>query len=100
MKIHSDEAWKVASYFSDVLASDTRTLAAMIDSLLEKEREAHTQIVNELTHKLSQEIESRIEKDAAIKELWLVVKSLEDEKSDAEDDFREMVEAWEFANDT
>lgn len=34
LKIHSDKAWEIASHFSDVLASDTRTLAAMIDIAL------------------------------------------------------------------
>ena len=32
MKVHSDKAWKIASWFSNVLASDTRTLAGMIDA--------------------------------------------------------------------
>lgn len=35
MRIHTDEAWKIASHFSGVLASDTRTLAAMIDDLVD-----------------------------------------------------------------
>ena len=36
MKIHSDEAWDIASQYSYTLASDTRTLAAQIDALLFK----------------------------------------------------------------
>lgn len=40
MKIHSETAWKIASEFSHVLASDTRTLAGMIDEALAAEREA------------------------------------------------------------
>jgi hypothetical protein len=35
MRVHTDEAWEVASHFSNVLASDTRTLAAMIDNLVD-----------------------------------------------------------------
>lgn len=35
MKVHSDVAWDIASHFSYALASDTRTLAAMIDKALD-----------------------------------------------------------------
>lgn len=38
LKIHSDKAWNIASHWSDVLASDTRTLAAAIDAALVEER--------------------------------------------------------------
>lgn len=37
MKIHSDEAWAIASCWSYTLASDTRTLAAQIDALRAKD---------------------------------------------------------------
>lgn len=40
LKIHSDKAWEIASHWSDVLASDTRTLAAAIDVALAEAREA------------------------------------------------------------
>ena len=36
MRIHSSEAWIIASTFN--LASDTRTLAAMVDDVLDTER--------------------------------------------------------------
>jgi hypothetical protein len=39
MKPHSDAAWAIASRYSDVLASDTRSLAADIDEALRVERE-------------------------------------------------------------
>ncbi len=39
MKIHSDDAWDVASYWGHLLASDTRTLAAQIDDLINKKLE-------------------------------------------------------------
>ena len=35
MRIHTDEAWEIASRFSHILSSDTRTLAAMIDNLVD-----------------------------------------------------------------
>lgn len=35
MRIHTDEAWEIASRFSHILSSDTRTLAAMIDDLVD-----------------------------------------------------------------
>jgi len=35
MRIHSETAWNIASQFSNLLASDTRTLAAMIDDALD-----------------------------------------------------------------
>ncbi len=38
LKIHSDAAWKIASLYSNVLASETRDLAAHIDVALEAER--------------------------------------------------------------
>lgn len=38
MKQHSETAWRIASLFSDVLASSTRDLAAHIDTALEAER--------------------------------------------------------------
>lgn len=37
LKTYSKEAWGIASHFSGVLASDTRTLAAMIDVALERQ---------------------------------------------------------------
>lgn len=39
MRLHSEEAWKLAHLYSDVLASETRDLAAAVDMLLDKERE-------------------------------------------------------------
>lgn len=44
LKIHSETAWDVASQFSHVLASDTRSLARLIDIALETEREACAKI--------------------------------------------------------
>jgi|GEM_PF-5978808 len=38
LKKHSDKAWGIASKFSYTLASDTRTLAAMIDDALQEAR--------------------------------------------------------------
>lgn len=34
LSIYSDQAWSIASNFSGILASDTRTLASMIDAAL------------------------------------------------------------------
>jgi len=39
MKIHSTEAWEIASHWSWLLASDTRTLAAMVDNLVNNKLE-------------------------------------------------------------
>lgn len=39
MRIHTDEAWSIASQYSYTLASDTRTLAAQIDDLVDKKLE-------------------------------------------------------------
>ena len=39
IRIHSDEAWDIASQFSNHLASGTRDLAALIDEALDDERE-------------------------------------------------------------
>jgi hypothetical protein len=38
MRQHSEAAWKIASLYSHVLASETRDLAAQIDMALEAER--------------------------------------------------------------
>lgn len=43
LKIHSDKAWEIASHFSDVLASSTRTLATMIDVALAEAAEVESQ---------------------------------------------------------
>ena len=40
MRIYSDTAWEIASKYSNVLASETRDLAAWIDKALADEREA------------------------------------------------------------
>lgn len=39
MKEHSEMAWKIASGYSRVLASETRDLAAQIDAAIGNERE-------------------------------------------------------------
>lgn len=39
MKEHSETAWKIASIYSSVLASETRDLAALIDAAITAERE-------------------------------------------------------------
>lgn len=44
MKEHSEIAWKIASLYSNVLASETRDLAAHIDVALLAERERCAQI--------------------------------------------------------
>lgn len=44
MKLHSDTAWEVARQFSYTLASDTRTLAALIDDLVDKKIKEAAQI--------------------------------------------------------
>jgi hypothetical protein len=46
MTIHSETAWDIASFFSGALASDTRTLAAMIDDAIAKEREACAKVAD------------------------------------------------------
>ena len=38
MRAFSEEAWKIANLYSDVLASDTRDLAAHIDDALQNDR--------------------------------------------------------------
>jgi hypothetical protein len=45
MKNHSDKAWEIASNFSGILASDTRTLAAMIDDAIAEERKRCAAII-------------------------------------------------------
>lgn len=42
MKQHSEAAWKIASLYSHVLASETRDLAAQIDAALAGQRQALT----------------------------------------------------------
>ena len=42
---YSDAAWQIASRFSDVLASDTRTLAGAIDEVLKQDRQRSAEVV-------------------------------------------------------
>ena len=48
LRIHSKEAWNVASKFSHVLASSTRDLAAHIDLALAAERERCAKIAEHI----------------------------------------------------
>lgn len=48
MKQHSDTAWKIASKFSHVLASETRDLAAHIDVALDEKDLAITKALEYL----------------------------------------------------
>lgn len=47
MHEHSETAWKIASQYSHVLASETRDLAAWIDKVIADEREACAKFVEE-----------------------------------------------------
>jgi hypothetical protein len=44
MRQHSPTAWRIASLYSHVLASETRDLAAHIDSAIARERERCAQV--------------------------------------------------------
>jgi hypothetical protein len=39
MRVHSDEAWLIAQRYSDVLASETRGLAGLIDQAIKRQVE-------------------------------------------------------------
>lgn len=50
MKEHSETAWKIASLYSNVLASETRDLAAQIDAAIADQRQALKTAIGHLDH--------------------------------------------------
>lgn len=65
MRIHTDGAWKIAANWGEVLASDTRTLAAMIDDRVDKKieqaaRAAYIECARTHHVKLGEKVEAAI----------------------------------------
>lgn len=56
MREHSETAWKIASLYSTVLASETRDLAAHIDVALKAERERCASVASHRPHHSGPEI--------------------------------------------